>query len=265
MLAISRPAASTTRTTTCRALPNPRLLNPMSQPTPCDERVTFSTVNLACWLRLSARCATPKARHAMAAEATAMTTEITATGAVPDSAGIVLVSRPRSSSTTIDAPVAGRQGDCLTRAACPATILRSWGMPGERKPSASIPLRRTPEVKRGNHGAPTCQHGTWTFAGANYKRRATQWRCPTGECSPKSKWVKADRLRPLVPRDTRRWRDLYYGRSAVEREFGRLKHEYGLSPLRVRGLARVQLHADLTMLARLSQALARARAVPLAA
>jgi hypothetical protein len=30
-------------------------------------------------------------------------------------------------------------------------------------------------------------------------------------------------------------------------------------------LARVQLHADLTMLARLSQALARARAIPLAA
>ena len=60
-------------------------------------------------------------------------------------------------------------------------------------------------------------------------------------------------------------RDLYRGRAAVEREFGRLKHEYGLSPVRVRGLAKVQLHADLTMLARLSQALARARAVPLAA
>jgi hypothetical protein len=38
-----------------------------------------------------------------------------------------------------------------------------------------------------------------------------------------------------------------------------------MSPLRVRGLARVQLHADLTMLARLSQALARARTVSIAA
>ncbi len=38
-----------------------------------------------------------------------------------------------------------------------------------------------------------------------------------------------------------------------------------VAPLRVRGLERVALHADLTMLARLSQALARARAVPLAA
>jgi hypothetical protein len=44
-----------------------------------------------------------------------------------------------------------------------------------------------------------------------------------------------------------------------------VKHEYGLPPLRVRGLARVQLHADLTMLARLNQALGRARAAPFAA
>ena len=120
-------------------------------------------------------------------------------------------------------------------------------------------------MKRGNHGAPTCEDGTWTFAGANYKRRATHWRCPTGECSPKSVWIKASRLRPLVPRETRRWRNLYYGRSAVEREFGRLKHHYGLAMLRVRGLERVALHADLTMLARLAQALSRARAVALAA
>jgi hypothetical protein len=52
---------------------------------------------------------------------------------------------------------------------------------------------------------------------------------------------------------------------AVEREFGRLKHEWALSPLRVRGIERVRLHADLTILAKLSCALARARAVPLAA
>ena len=43
------------------------------------------------------------------------------------------------------------------------------------------------------------------------------------------------------------------------------EHDYGLAPLRVRGLERVQLHADLTILARLSQALNWARAVPLAA
>lgn len=55
------------------------------------------------------------------------------------------------------------------------------------------------------------------------------------------------------------WKRLYRGRSAVEREFGRLKNEYGLAPLRTCGLDRVRIHADLVMLARLGQALARAR------
>jgi hypothetical protein len=64
-----------------------------------------------------------------------------------------------------------------------------------------------------------------------------------------------------IPYGSERWKRLYRGRSAVEREFGRLKHDYGLSPLRVRGLDRVQLHADLTILARLAQALATQRAV----
>ena len=78
-------------------------------------------------------------------------------------------------------------------------------------------------------------------------------------------WIKADRLHPLVPRETKRWGDLYRGRGSVERSFGRLKNEYGLKPLRVRGLDRVGLHAALCILATLASALARARAVPLAA
>jgi len=57
----------------------------------------------------------------------------------------------------------------------------------------------------------------------------------------------------------------YLDRGSVEREFGRLKHEWALAPLRVRGLDRVQLHADLTILAKLASALARSRAVALAA
>ncbi len=73
------------------------------------------------------------------------------------------------------------------------------------------------------------------------------------------------RLFPRIPCHTKRFRDLYRGRATVEREFGRLKMGYGLAPLRVRGLERVRLHADLTMLARLAQALSRARAVPVAA
>jgi hypothetical protein len=52
----------------------------------------------------------------------------------------------------------------------------------------------------------------------------------------------------------------YRGRSAVEREFGRLKHHYALAMLRVRGIERVRLHADLTIMGRLALELARARA-----
>ena len=68
-----------------------------------------------------------------------------------------------------------------------------------------------------------------------------------------------------IPYKTDEWKRLYRGRASVEREFGRLKHEYGFAPLRVRGIKRVQLHADLTILARLAQALSRAREVRLAA
>jgi Transposase DDE domain len=111
--------------------------------------------------------------------------------------------------------------------------------------------------------AATWGHGVWTFAGADFKRGMTKWRCPSGECKPASLGRKASRLHPLIPRDSERFGDLYRGRSAVEREFGRLKHEWGLGPLRVRGIENVQLHADLVILARLASTLARA--VPLAA
>ena len=73
------------------------------------------------------------------------------------------------------------------------------------------------------------------------------------------------RLFPRIGRHTDRFERLYKRRVMAEREFGRLKHEHGLATLRVRGLAKVQQHVDLTMLGRLSQALLRSRAVPLAA
>jgi len=123
-----------------------------------------------------------------------------------------------------------------------------------------IPLRETPSVKAGKHRPPTCQHGEWTFAGSDRKRGASKWRCPTGECKPASVWIKADRLHPLIPRETKRWKAAYRKRASVEREFGRLKHEWGLAPLRVRGLDRVRMHADLAILTKLACALARTRA-----
>jgi hypothetical protein len=118
-----------------------------------------------------------------------------------------------------------------------------------------IALVETPAVKAGQHKPRTCDHGEWTFAGADAKRQATKWRCPTGECAPASVWVKASRLHPLIPHGTERFKALYRQRTSVERGFGRLKNDYGLLPLRVRRLARVTLHASLTILAQLASAL----------
>jgi hypothetical protein len=73
------------------------------------------------------------------------------------------------------------------------------------------------------------------------------------------------RMFPRIARGTDRFKNLYRRRVAVEREFGRLKNEHGLASFRVRGADRVALHADFTMLARLTQALHNARAVPIAA
>jgi hypothetical protein len=128
-----------------------------------------------------------------------------------------------------------------------------------------IPLRETPAVKAGKHRPPVCDHGAWTFAGADARRRAAKWRCPTGECAPASRWITASRLHTLIPRGTDRWKKLYRLRGSVERENGRRKHEWALLPLRVRRIERIALHADLAILARLTVALATARAVPLAA
>ena len=128
-----------------------------------------------------------------------------------------------------------------------------------------IALKETASVQRGAAEPPHCAHGAWTFAGADYKRKATKWRCPTGECQPRSMWRKADRLHPLIPRKPKRFKQLYRQRGAVEREFGRLKHEWALLSLRVRGLDRVRLHADLTILARLVCRLVTDRVLPLTA
>lgn len=113
-------------------------------------------------------------------------------------------------------------------------------------------------AKIGRQKPPTCGHGEWTFAGADDKRRATKWRCPSGECRPKSVWRPYSRLHPPIPHGTARHRALYRKRTAVERTFGRLKNEWAMLPLRVRGLDRVRLHVDLTMLATLGSALLRA-------
>jgi Transposase DDE domain len=122
-----------------------------------------------------------------------------------------------------------------------------------------IPLRETPGVKRGAHKPPSCEHGEWAFAGSDPKRGAAKYRCPSGKCQPVSVWVKTSRLHTLIPRATDRWKTLYHQRGAVEREFGRLKNEWAMLPLRARRIHRVRLHVDLTILAQLASALLTTR------
>jgi transposase len=135
----------------------------------------------------------------------------------------------------------------------------------ERDIRPVIALKETASVKAGKHLPPSCDHGTWTFAGADTKRKATKWRCPTRECKPASVWIKADRLHPLIPHETTKWKSYYRQRTAVERGFGRLKNDWGMLPLRVRRLPRVALHVNLTILAELADAALRAGTVDKAA
>ena len=131
----------------------------------------------------------------------------------------------------------------------------------DRGASPVTALRETPAVARGEHLPPSGERGgEWKFAGADFKRKRSKWRCPTGICTPASVWIKADRLHPLIPRNSTRSERLYQSRGAVEREFGRLKHEWAVLPLRVRRLERVRLHVDLTVLAKLAVRLASERA-----
>jgi Transposase DDE domain len=173
----------------------------------------------------------------------------------------------RSSESLFSAPLidtARRRGLLANTAAMDKgyDVPRVYAECMERDCLPLIPLRQTTAVKNGEHEPPTCSHGVWTFAGCDRKRGASKWRCPTGECKPASTWIAASRLHTLVPRSTTRWKAAYRQRAAVEREFGRLKNQWGLKPLRVRGLERVRLHADLTVLTKLACALSRARAVP---
>jgi hypothetical protein len=85
------------------------------------------------------------------------------------------------------------------------------------------PLSTSPHASRND--TPKCEHGEWTYAGTDFKRRASKFHCPTGGCQPKSKWLKGSRRNPLIPPESKRWRKLYRGRAAIERESGRLKHE----------------------------------------
>ena len=88
---------------------------------------------------------------------------------------------------------------------------------------------------------------------------------PDRELPPCVPMSKGGPPSPLGAARVEAWKSLYRGRASVEREFGRLENESALLPLRVRGIEGVGLHADLTILAKLACALARARPAPVAA
>lgn len=173
----------------------------------------------------------------------------------------------RAANEPEQAEVAGLLDSVMERGFAPGVAVLDKGYDGQpmhdvcesRGIRPVIALIETPAVKARKHLPAKCEHGTWTFAGADAKRGAAKWRCPSGECAPASAWVKADRLHPLIPHGTERWKSYYRQRTSVERCFGRLKNDYGLVPLRVRRLARVTLHASLTILAQLASALLTAR------
>lgn len=113
--------------------------------------------------------------------------------------------------------------------------------------------------RQGAGKPPRCGHGEMKFSGADYGRKASKYRCPQGAPDCASRWIKPDRLHTLIPRESKGWKERYAKRGAVERTFGWLKDHGGLLPLRVRGLDRVRLHIDLTMLAKLARSLLATR------
>ena len=93
--------------------------------------------------------------------------------------------------------------------------------PCEDEGETDHPRGETPAVKRGADKPPTCHHGERRFAGAATSRGAAEWRCPTGECVPASRWIKADRLIPHLARESRHSKALSRGRAAVAQSSAR--------------------------------------------
>jgi hypothetical protein len=154
----------------------------------------------------------------------------------------------------------GFYGYKIDLAACSET-----GLPcvaGANRPPQRKPFRRAADRRRARSRLPASHR----CDGSRVRQQPRHGRDARARLRPHR---RASQGRPIpltqIPYGSPEWKRLYHRRVAVEREFGRLKHEYALAPLRIRGLARVQLHADLCILARLSLALTRARAIPLAA
>jgi hypothetical protein len=95
----------------------------------------------------------------------------------------------------------------------------------DRQVRPIMPLRLTPASRR----VRTSRRPANTAAGSS-PGRSTSRRLPCGAVRPASASPppvdQGQPYSPAGPRDTDRWRKLYKGRASVEREFGRLKHEW---------------------------------------
>ncbi|MGH7539937.1 MAG: hypothetical protein ACRELC_02955 [Gemmatimonadota bacterium] len=68
---------------------------------------------------------------------------------------------------------------------------------------------------------PTCEHGRWTFARADFKTRRYEVALPRRCLCSKVRLAQGRPPQPAHPARDQRWRVLYRRRAAVEREFGR--------------------------------------------
>ena len=71
------------------------------------------------------------------------------------------------------------------------------------------PARRARPEGSSNIPSPVHRRCVGLNTAARRKRKATKWRCPAGECQPGSMWRKASRLHPLIPRESKRFKQLY--------------------------------------------------------
>lgn len=118
-------------------------------------------------------------------------------------------------------------------------------------------------------GTPYCDYGApMQYVSYDHSYRTTEWRCSKRArnelclCGDRDngqvirlKISDEYRRHCPVPRSTKRWKLLYNKRGSVERAFGRLKEYRKLDNLKIRGLAKVELHAILAVMVMQAQAL----------
>ena len=129
--------------------------------------------------------------------------------AVCTATGLPLAWQVESASENEQSFVPGMLDTVIRRGFTPATCAMDNGYDvnaiyrecEERNVRPIIPLRQTVNVVNGLHKPPRCQHGTWTFAGPDTKRGASNVALPD---RPVPARVRLDQGRPAAhPRPTR--------------------------------------------------------------